>query len=125
MTINHVNQPSDMVRQADFRNSYAQDAQINLFGPNKPPPPPGATLFAILRHGASKRTPRRPDFVRIGFPDEDCQYYVCDIDLFAVPRFREVATKLWPAKIEVVLDELDMRLRSDARKKQKKEEDEN
>ena|ERR1044072_1634312 len=124
MTLNHVNQPSDMVRQADFRSGYAQDAQIDLFNPNKPPPPSDATLFAIVRHGASKKTPRRPDFVRVGFPDEECKHYVYDIDLFSMPRFRTVATELWPAKIEVVLDELDMRLRSDAKKK-KKEEGEN
>jgi hypothetical protein len=124
MTISHVNQPSDMVRAADFRTTYAQDAQINMFGPDKPKPPRDATLFAILRHGASKRTPRRPDFVRVGFPDEDCTHYVCDINIFAVPRFLELASKLWPAKIEVVADELDLRLRSDAKKKKKKEEDE-
>lgn len=125
MTISHVNQPSDMVRPADFRSTYAQDAQINLFGPEKPRPPRDAQLFSILRHGSSKRMPRRPDFVRVGFPDADCKYYVCDIDVFSVQRFRNLASELWPAKIEVVADDLDLRLRSDAKKKKKKEEDEN
>lgn len=124
MTINHVNQPYDMVRTADFRNTLARDAQLSLLAPYKPPPV-DSPLFAILRHGAAKRTPRRPDFMLVGFPDAGCKYYVCNIDLFSIPRFRKLANELWPAKIEVVLDDLDLRLREDAKNKKKKSENDN
>lgn len=120
-TINHVNQPSEMVRSADFRTTLARDAQLSLLTPYKPPPV-DSPLFAILRHGSSKRTPRRPDFMLVGFPDADCRYYVCEIDLFSIPRFMNLANQLWPAKIEVVQDELDLRLRQDAKNKKKKSE---
>jgi hypothetical protein len=121
LTINHVNQPSEMVRSALFRDTLARDAQLSFLTPYKPPAA-DAPLFAILRHGSSKRTPRRPDFMLVGFPDADCSYYVCEVDLFLIPRFRDLANRLWPAKIEVVQDELDLRLRQDAKNKKKKSE---
>jgi hypothetical protein len=61
----------------------------------------------------------------VGFPDADCKYYVSNINLFSIPRFRKLAHELWPAKIEVVLDDLDLRLREDAKNKKKKSENDN
>ena len=121
LVINHVAQPTDMVRRAEFRNTYARLAQGSLFEPDEPPPQDGM-LFAILLHGASKRDPRRPDFVQVAFPDAECKHYIHRIDLFAIPRFKSLANELWPARVEEVEDDLDMGLRSDAKKKNRKKQ---
>ncbi len=119
LTINCVQHPNDLVRHAEFRNAYA-NAQMDLFEPDEPPPPDGY-IYAMWIHGASKRNPKRPDFMHIVFPDEKCASYICRIDLLAIPRFKKLANELWPAEIERVEDDLDMRLRTDAKKKKKKE----
>lgn len=120
LTVNCVQHPNDIVRYAEFRNGYA-NAQMNLYEPDEPPPSNGY-LYAIWIHGASKRNPKRPDFMHIVFPDADCESYVCRINLFDIPRFRSLANELWPAQIEAVEDKLDMGLRPDAKKKKRKEE---
>lgn len=121
LTVNCVQHPNDIVRHAEFRNTYA-NAQLDMFEPDEPPPPDGY-VYAIWIHGASKRNPKRPDFMHIVFPSADCESYICRIDLFAIPRFKSLANELWPAQVETVEDKLDMGLRSDAKKKKKKEED--
>lgn len=123
LTVNHVHHPNELVRWAEFRNTYAREAQRNLFEPYEPAPP-DAMLYAILLHGASKRNPKRPDFMHVVFPDDECRSYIDRIDLFAIPRFRSLANELWPVQIETVEDDLDMGLRPDAKKKKKKEQDE-
>lgn len=124
LVINYVHQPTDMVRRAEFRNTYARLAQGSLFEPDEPPPPDGM-LFAILLHGASKKDPRRPNFVHIAFPDADCRYYIHRIDLCAIPRLKRLASELWPVRVEEVKDDLDMGLRSDAKKKNRKKQGDN
>lgn len=121
LTINHVNNPNEIVRYAEFRNTYA-NAQMGLFDPNEPPPDDGY-LYAIWIHGASKKNPKRPDFIHIVFPSEDCESYVCRIDLLAIPRFKALANELWPVHVETVADNLNLGLRSDAKKRKKKEDE--
>jgi hypothetical protein len=121
LTVNCVQHPNDIVRYAEFRNSYA-NAQMNLFEPDEPPPPDGY-VYAILIHGASKKNPKRPDFMHIVFPDAKCESYICRIDLFAIPRFQRLVNELWPVQIETVADDLKFGLRPDAKSKKKKEQD--
>lgn len=122
LTESHVGQPSEMVRWAEFRNTYARSPQYHFFEEDAPPPE-GGYLYAILLHGESKRNPKRPDFMRIAFPDAECKSYLYQIDLFAIPRFKALANELWPVQAEAIRDDLKLNLRSDAKKKKKKEED--
>jgi hypothetical protein len=122
LTVNHVKHPNEMVRRAEFRNTYARSPQRDLFTEDAPAPE-GGYLYAILLHGESKRNPKRPDFMLIGFPDAECKSYIYQIDLFAIPRFKALANELWPVQAESIRDDLKLNLRSDAKKKKKKEED--
>ena len=82
LTASSVTDPEDLVRPALYRHAYANESQLELFLQDSPPPD-GATLYVILKHGPDPAEPRQPSFAKIVFPTKDCQSYVHEIDLFA------------------------------------------
>jgi hypothetical protein len=70
-----------VVRDARFREGYAQNNQLSLFEPAPMVIPANAQFWFLLIHGPSGRVPA-PGFVRIVFPLPDLSGYVDDgIDL--------------------------------------------
>lgn len=73
LTASAVESDATVVRQAVFRKSLATSNQLYLFE-DRPPPPEGALLYAILIHGP-RADQRQPFFADIVFPTSDCDGY--------------------------------------------------
>jgi hypothetical protein len=82
MTASQVSHPKVMVRHADFRDGYARDAQMDLFGEMPEPPAPESPVYAMLLYGLDKKTRTFPVFADFVFPDSKCGRYVDRIELF-------------------------------------------
>lgn len=117
LTISAVNHPNTIVRRAEFRETYARNAQLSLFDP-EPVPPPDALLYAILLHGPDSLEPSRPGFINVVFPNKNCKAYVGSIDLML--KFNTLTTEIWSVKEEIVKDELSIKLREDAKQQAEK-----
>jgi hypothetical protein len=81
MTASAVESASELVREAVFRKSLAQDSQLEMFLEPEPPPA-DAMLYAILLHGplGAGLLPA-PAFIHVGFPGADCDSYVDKFNL--------------------------------------------
>ena len=88
-----VRAPRQLVSRALFRDGYAEDSQLSLFGAS-PPANPGSNLFAILLHGSDYRYPDRLAFAHVAFPNRECTVYVDTIDL--LHRFPDLARTVVP-----------------------------
>lgn len=76
MTVSAVQAPAEIVREAVFRSSLAQDSQLDLFLAPVPPPD-DAKLYAILLHGPlGGGLLASPSFINVAFPGSDCESYV-------------------------------------------------
>jgi hypothetical protein len=107
LTISQVNSPSELVRYAEFRRSYARDSQQVLFGPQKAPAP-NAPLYALIlfvRGEVIKNQPVRPISIRIVFPapvdgvEKGIKYVGGAIDL--MNRFPQVMAEFEPHKGDI------------------------
>lgn len=85
MTISAGDDPDSPVRQAKFRQSYAQ-LQADLFQAPQPVIPDA--IYAILHHGPAALQPNVPAFARVIFPDGDLRSNAAYIDLMG--RFPEI-----------------------------------
>jgi hypothetical protein len=75
-----VRSPGEMVPPTRYRVRYAQERQLRLFSSNDVDNP-HEQLYAVLLHGNTKKSPERPAFWRIAFPDKNFTKYVYTIDL--------------------------------------------
>lgn len=125
LTVHAVANPSTLVRSAEHRKTYARAAQLNLFEPELPPPPPDAPLYVNLIHGTNGENADFPSFIHAVFPSPDLKKYLYRINLLSLPQFGELVGTLVPSPIlpETIGDGLQMGLRPDARNKQRKDED--
>jgi hypothetical protein len=119
MTANAVDNPSVIPRRAVFRETYARDSQLKLFGEQ---PPTGTLLYAILLHGPDALNPARPAFAHIVFPNESFTQYVARINLF--DRFSDLLSELWNIEEATVFDDLDIQIRPDAERQDDEGEEE-
>ncbi len=106
MTVSVVDTPNVIVREARYRQTLARRYQLSFEGLNgELPPPPDATLWALVIHGpADSRDGRLPGFVHVVFPTSDCADYIDRIDLLA--RFREIPELKAGSEIEAIPDQL-------------------
>jgi hypothetical protein len=125
MTVHAVANPSTLVRFAEFRKTYARSAQLGLFEPELPPPPPDAPLYVLLIHGTNGNHLDLPAFLHAVFPSADLKQYLYRIDILNLPQFGELLSTLTPSPVgpETIGDDLQIGLRMDARNKQRSEGD--
>jgi len=113
LTVSAVESPGEVVRDAVFRKTLSQNPQGHLFR-KREAPPEDARLYAILLHGPlGGGLLRSPAFIRIAFPDPDCEVYVDSfnvLDLFPVLR-----TEM--DKLPKVVERKKSRLRRDSDRK--------
>jgi len=82
ITASAVDRPSEMARDATFRRTLAQAAQLVLPGLPEVEEDDDGYLYAILIHGPlAAGILRSPAFLHVGFPTPDCKSYVERIDL--------------------------------------------
>ena len=91
LTASPVDGPGELVRRSNYRTTYANSSQLELFEKNEPPPD-DAQFYAILIHGQDPNEPRQPLFAQIAFPDKNLDSYVHKIDLFS--RFQSLVDSL-------------------------------
>ena len=104
--------PNDIIQRANFRETYAEASQIKLFVD------PAAVkramdagkLYAMFLHGASEN-PRRPRFMSIVFPTNDCESYVFDATIDVLAEFGALAQSIRDERTEDIGDELMLELR--------------
>ena len=87
MTISAVNTPRELVGGARFRETLAQDpnVQYDLFIPvseQQVPPPTGDAYYAIFLHSKVSEKDDNYYFAQLAFPSKDCKRYVANINLF-------------------------------------------
>jgi len=101
LTISAVQSHGEVVRDAVFRKTLAQNPQGELFR-KRELPPEDACLYVILLHGPlGGGMLRSPGFIRIAFPDQDCETYVDSFNLLDVfPILRAEMDKLPKTVIE-------------------------
>ena len=87
LTESTVDSPSTIVKQADFRLSYAGAEQQLVLG-DLVDSTQGSHLFAILLHGAHPKERTLPGFIHIVFPAADCNSYIDRINL--LDRFEDL-----------------------------------
>lgn len=80
LTASAVTSPNSKPRQADFRNIYQSNGQLELFEDQEKADKENL-IYAILLYGTTQ-TPQ-PSFVRIAFPSRHWKSYVESIDLMA------------------------------------------
>jgi hypothetical protein len=124
ITASAVQQPSDIVRYAEFRLGFARSNQACLFGDHEPILP-NAPLYALVLHGPGAmdigedgkptETTARPGFVDIVFPapvagSKNRIEYVGDrINLLA--EFPDALTAISKVSTEVVTSKVEPKLR--------------
>jgi hypothetical protein len=113
LTASSVPSPRSVVREAEFRKTYAQSSQHELFVKNPEPPQDDALLYAILLHGPDVNDLKRPGFMTIAFPNSRCTEYVHAIDLFR--KFADVEQAVRTNDVEIIGAELLVRLREVAK----------
>src|ERR1019366_295333 len=103
LTVHMVSRPGDMVREATYRNDYAQDCQGNLFSVVTAPKGDGR-LYGFVLHtpdsalldgnaAATRRVMNRPAALEIRFPDAACKKYLeGEIDLY--DRFSDLRPRM-------------------------------
>lgn len=113
MTQSAVETPGTVVRDAAFRNEYADaqsrfviDAKAQELVVEEYLPPTDATLYGIIIHGPIEFGLGKPGrsqvgFIRVAFPNRDMSGYIDSIDLLA--RFPDVVAEM--ADTEVVPDQ--------------------
>lgn len=85
LTESCVRKPFSIPREADFRDTLAQEAQRSFFGEDEDADS-GGYLYAICLHGVdvNSQNRSRPAFARVRFPNKHFSGYVGDgIDLWA------------------------------------------
>lgn len=80
LTTAQVQSPSQVVREALYRDTLAELAQGSFF--DKPKPSKDALLYAILLWGVHKNLPTAPAFAHIQFPASSFVYVGGGVDLF-------------------------------------------
>lgn len=106
LTASAVQDPNELIRRAAFRETFARESQLKLFGEQIPT---GTALYAILLHGPDLLNRGIPEFSHVVFPDESCSQYVARINLFDM--FSDSIGHGGAVEEEVVPDELDIHLR--------------
>ena len=82
LTESAVYGPDDIVRQAVFRRTYAEDGQTSFpFAQQEPLPPGDRRIYAIILHGPTRKILRQPGFISVAFPARDCASYIASRDL--------------------------------------------
>lgn len=115
MTASSVEARGQMVRDAVFRKTYAEEAQLFLYEDNTARDE-SILLYGIILHSPTEDQ-QEPAFVDIGFPDEGYTQYVGDkIDLFK--RFPEVVASFKTPVEETVESEPLVKPRRRTAKKQ-------
>lgn len=104
--------PADIIQRANFRDTYAEASQANLFAPPEQnhTPAPNAKLYAMFLHGAST-DPRQPRFMSIVFPTRDCAAYVYDATIDVFGEFQDLASSIRNDRTEDIGDELMLEIR--------------
>ena len=98
LTISAVTSPSEMVREAAFRQTYAFSQNLDLFT-GRSEPTADSSLYGIVLHGPAARPATeeawaearkqglrfdRPAFIQIAFPDQELRAYLTEpINLLA------------------------------------------
>ncbi len=123
LTASVVDRPTDLAREAQFRNEYAGrqtrfdvDAERNTLKVMNSPPPLDGLLYGIILHGPDKENRTLPAFIRVAFPDRCCSSYIDHVDL-DLP-YAEVVEEMWLGRAEVVADEAEVKLRDAIRTRQ-------
>lgn len=83
MTLARADSPSQLPREAVFRDTLAMSAQRDLFK-NDDVPPTGDSVFAVLTYGNQPSTEWKcgfPAFVSVVFPDQANQAVIDFVDL--------------------------------------------
>ena len=101
------------LKKAIFRQTLAQDFQLNLLEPREDKAP-WEKLYGVLVHGPAQA--KSPGFACIGFPDPDCTKFLGLINLFS---YCPEMLKLYEASEEKP-QELDIRLKPSGRRKRRK-----
>lgn len=116
-TASAVEYPTDLPREAIFRNIYA-GSQIefdikedeNILKILNDLPPPDARLYALIIHGPVNTSVRNlPGFIRIAFPGR--HYFTRlddDIDLYA--KYKDVTEEMSREGTEVIEDKVEVKL---------------
>jgi len=101
MTVSAVEAPGDIVREAVFRKSLAQESQLEMFMEPEPPPD-DSMLYALLLHGPlGGGLLASPAFIHIAFPGRDCDKYIDRFNLLDYyPLLHAEMTKQPAAEIE-------------------------
>jgi hypothetical protein len=94
MTVSAVEKPSDLVREAVFRNVLSGASQLELFKEVEEPPA-DALLYAVLLHGPLRSgLLAAPSFAQIAFPNGEFSDYVDRFNLMdCYPVLQEEWTK--------------------------------
>jgi hypothetical protein len=97
-------------REAIYREGYARNPQLYLFGEEEPPQE-DAPLYGIITHMAlSGKDNDMPGFVDIVFPDEEYKVILGHISLFV--RFPGVVDAIATTAEETISDTLKAKLRA-------------
>ncbi|MFN2375295.1 MAG: hypothetical protein ABR538_02085 [Candidatus Binatia bacterium] len=91
LTVSHVNCPNQLVRDARFRASYAEGANLELFVKPDPTPKDGEPYGIILYTTDDRRGV--PAAIHLAVPNGECTAYVLTIDLLA--RFPDLAVEIF------------------------------
>ncbi|MGB7924771.1 MAG: hypothetical protein WCF57_16130 [Pyrinomonadaceae bacterium] len=119
LTIHKVAHQNSKVRPAVQREMLATSSQANFFEPDEPPPD-DAFLYAQVKYGTAKRFPDQLAFVVVDFPDKEGDL-VHSINLLARLEFASLVDETRKeTRTENIDDNLDLKLRSDARNKDRK-----
>ena len=110
LTQSQADGPNDVVQHADFRETYAEASQIDLFDGRVSDESGSKTLFAMLLHGPSTN-PKQPRFIAIVFPTKDCKAYVYDATIDVLAIFGDLAEAIRGDRTEVIGDDLMLELR--------------
>lgn len=123
LTASCVPTPNAMVRDAEFRKTYARDAQLTLEGFERDESDPEDSVYVILLHGVNREAKTEeelatPAFAGMAFPDRSLTKYVDTIDLFA--RFWN--TIHYGIDAENATQEFGISLRKDKRGKKREQQ---
>lgn len=117
MTPSAIENRNELPREALFRETYAEDNQLNMFEDNAPRNE-DAPLFGLILHAPSANQ-KEPRFVDIAFPDSEYTQYVgTKIDLFQL--FPETVASRRIQTEEFVAAEPQVKPRSRVAKKKEK-----
>lgn len=100
LTQSAVPHPQAIVREARFREGYAETLQYTLFPNVEEKFVESDALYGVLLHGPHPKDRSIPGFIHVAFPAADWSYYVDRIDILG--RFQVLRESVLLSKLEEI-----------------------